>query len=177
MAAHSHHLHDPNSTGFRLTGRHVLIAFLAFFGLIIGVNLLFVNLALGTFTGLTDRDSYRTGISWNRQLERAAEMRALGWQVTLDPTVTPAREPAARLLDLTVTVRDADGRPIPGLALRGEARHPIAERYDLPLSFEPIDGGYRTRATLPATGDWTIRLFAETPEGQRYRIDREVRAW
>ena len=37
---------DYADDGFRLTGRHILFAMLAFFGLVIAVNIVFVNLAL-----------------------------------------------------------------------------------------------------------------------------------
>lgn len=157
--------------GFRLTGRHVLIALLAFFGIVIGVNVAFVHVALSSWTGLTDRDSYRTGLSWNRTLERDAAQQALGWITTIETSV--GRETGGgRSLGVTLTLRDRDGRPVTGLAVGGEARHPMAEADDRPLGFvEAGAGSYVGRVDLPGSGDWALKLVATRADGSVYRID------
>ena len=106
--------------GFRLTGRHVLITILTFFGIVIAVNVTFVHLALDSWTGLTDHDSYRTGLSWNRTLERDAAQTALGWRSAVATRVVRGAD-GGRSLGVTLTLRDADGSPVRGLAFAGEA--------------------------------------------------------
>ena len=170
---------DYADNGFRLTGRHILFAMLAFFGLVIAVNIVFVNLALGTFTGLTDQDSYRTGVSWNRQLERAEEMRALGWSVTVVADVSRVFEKAGdnrRAVSLTVSIDDSHGNRLDRVGLQGVARHPIAQASDQPVSFVAGPGGtYAADVVLEGPGNWTLRLVTSAPDGGTFRIDRPLR--
>lgn len=162
---------------FRITGRHVLFGMLGFFGLILAVNLIFVTVALDTFTGLTDRDSYRTGVSWNQKLDQADALRKLGWHVAVEPTIVPVEgKPEARYLDLTVSITDPNGAPIKPVALAGEARHPIVQSFDQPMDVVPLGPGrYRLAGELPTVGDWTIRIVIERAEGTDFRLDRLVR--
>lgn len=174
------HPHDGahrNREPFRLTGRHVLFGMIGFFGLIIAVNLIFVGVALDTFTGLTDRDSYRTGVSWNQKLDEADALRKLGWHVTVEPTVSPVEGRAeARYLDLTVSITDPNGAPVKPVALAVDARHPIAQTFDRQLAVVPLETGrYRVEGELPTIGDWTVRLTIERAEGADFRLDRMVR--
>lgn len=156
--------------GFRLTGRHVLIAMLGFFGIVIAVNLAFVHIALSSWTGLTDHDSYRTGLSWNRTLERDAAQKALGWSSAV--ATRAARVEGGRSFAVTVTLRDAAGRPVAGLAVEGEARHPVVEADDRRLAFvETEPGVYVAEALLSGAGDWELKLVATRTGGADYRID------
>lgn len=160
---------DPSP--FRITGRHVLIAMLGFFGIVIAVNLAFVFLALGTWTGLTDKDSYRTGLSWNRTLERDAAQRELGWTTDIDTRVVAGVAGDYRFF-LTLTVTDRHGQPVNDLRVEGMARHPIAEAKDRSIAIEARGAGiYLGRAELPSPGDWEVRLIMTRPDGSTYRID------
>lgn len=157
---------------FRITGRHVLFAMLAFFGVVIAVNLTFVHLALSTWTGLTDHDSYRTGVSWNDTLRRDAEQRALGWAVDVDTRALPDEEVAGWRLTVTLTVRDRDGNLVRGLAVTGEARHPIVEADDRSIDLvATADGVYAGTVLLPGAGDWGLKLTAAGAGVPGYRID------
>lgn len=156
---------------FRLTGLHVLAVTVGFFGIIIAVNLTFVFLALSSWTGLTDNDSYRTGLSWNLTLDRDAAQKALGWTTDIETRVETGVADDYRIF-LTLTVTDRTGVPVTGLAIEGMARHPIAEAKDRPIAVEAREGGvYHGRAALPSAGDWDIRLIATKPDGSTYRID------
>jgi nitrogen fixation protein FixH len=157
--------------GFRLTGRHVLIALLTFFGIVIAVNAAFVHIALSSWTGLTDHDSYRTGLSWNRTLERDAAQTALGWTSDVATRVVLGAD-GDRSLGVSLTLRDSAGRPVRGLAFTGEARHPVIEADDRMLEFsESAPGVYVATAVLPGAGDWELKLTAKRPDGTDFRID------
>ena len=69
--------------GRKITGKHVLVAMLAFFGLIIAVNATFVYLSLSTWTGLVSSNAYVEGLAYNATLEDAARQRQLGWKPSL----------------------------------------------------------------------------------------------
>lgn len=161
--------------GFRITGRHVLFTLLAFFGIVIAVNIAFVHLALDSWTGLTDHDSYRTGLSWNRTLERDAAQKALGWSTDVDTRLTGPAAGDGRAFEVTLTIRDRAGQPVTGLVFTGEARHPVLEVGDRPLSFVDAGGGvYKGTAVLPSAANWELLLVAVRPDGSRYRVDTVV---
>ena len=163
---------NETDRGFRLTGRHVLIAMLAFFGIVVGVNITFVHLALSTWTGLTDHDSYRTGLSWNRTLEQDAAQKALGWTTDIDSRSAWSEASQGWRLAVTLVVRDAQGRPVDGLVIDGEARHPVAEADDRTLTFAGTPGGvYAGTAILPGAGNWELKLIATAADGSVYRTD------
>ena len=162
--------------GFRLTGRHVLFAMLTFFGIVIAVNVAFVHFALDSWTGLTDHDSYRTGLSWNRTLERDAAQKALGWSTDVETRLAePDVAGGGRAFEVTLTIRDRAGHPVTGLVFAGEARHPVLEADDRPLSFADAGAGvYKGSAVLPSAADWELVLVATRPDGSRYRVDTVV---
>ncbi len=53
------------------TGRHMLFAMLAFFGVIIAVNLTMAVFATKSWTGLVVKNSYVASQAFNRELEQA----------------------------------------------------------------------------------------------------------
>jgi len=59
----------------KLTGRHVLLIFVAAFGVIISVNLVLAYSAVNTFPGLEVRNSYVASQTFN---DRKAAQEALG---------------------------------------------------------------------------------------------------
>ena len=90
-----------------LTGRHVLIAILAFFGVIFAVNGVMTYIALDSFSGLATEDAYRKGLRYNEQIAAADAQAAKGWRVDVD-----YRERSGRI---SLTVRDKDELPLRSL--------------------------------------------------------------
>ena len=66
-----------------IEGRHVLLGFIAFFGVIFLVNGIFVYYALGTFGGGDTSDPYRKGLHYNDTLAEAARQADQGWKEEL----------------------------------------------------------------------------------------------
>ena len=56
---------DGRETGFRLTGRKVLLIFLAFFGTIFAADIFLLTSALRTWSGLEERSAYSAGKRYN----------------------------------------------------------------------------------------------------------------
>ena len=55
-----------------LTGRAVLLILLAFFGVVIAVNLIMARYAVSTFAGVETESSYKAGLAFTAE-HRAAE--------------------------------------------------------------------------------------------------------
>ena len=62
-----------------IEGRHVLIGLVAFFGVMLVANGIFVYYALETFAGGDTSDPYRKGMHYNETLAEAARQDERGW--------------------------------------------------------------------------------------------------
>ena len=105
-----------------LTGRHVLIAVLAFFGVVFAVNGVMTYIALDSFSGLATEDAYRKGLRYNEQLATADAQAAQGWRVKVD-----YREGSG---SLRLTLRDKDDLPLRSLQIEGIVGRPASAQHD-----------------------------------------------
>lgn len=127
------------------TGWHMALILIAFFAVVIGVNLFMARNAIGTFGGVVVDNSYVASQNFNRWLDAEKVQGQLGWTVA-----------ASRRDDGRIAVQ-ADG-PRAAATLAGEARHPLGREPDQALQFTHTGGGlYVSRDPLPA-GRWTLRL-------------------
>lgn len=137
------------------TGRHMLSIILAFFGVIIAVNLTMATFATTSWSGFVVKNSYVASQQFNRWLDQAEAQQALGWDAEAD------RLPDGRV-EVAVTGPQGDVR------LTGTARHPLGRQADRPLVFEPLGAGrFRSTESLPEER-WILRLQVAA-EGQVWR--------
>jgi nitrogen fixation protein FixH len=141
----------------------MLTILVAFFGVVIAVNVMMARLAISTFSGEVVENSYDASQRFNGWLDQAKADRALGWKAGL----TTAGD------TLSVALNDSRGRPISGARLSGAATHPLGATTELSLRFVEIRPGVFT-ATLPA-GRWQIHLMAQA-DGHTWRNLAEVTA-
>jgi nitrogen fixation protein FixH len=161
---------DLQTTGRRITGRHVLYGILGFFGVVFAANGAFVFLALESFTGLATDSPYQRGIEYNQTLAAAAEQRALGWRGAIDFTATG--ESGGRL---QMTLRDRHGAPIEDLQVSGQVRRPTSEGFDQDVTLARRGPGlYAVDLALPLHGQWDVSLTAESRSGKRFRLDQRI---
>jgi nitrogen fixation protein FixH len=144
------------------TGRHFAAIMIAFFGVVIAVNLVMARYASATFGGVVVESSYVASQEFNGWLEASRREAALGWSAQVR--------------------READGRvavtlagPVPdGVTLRGEARHPLGRAPDQALTFQRLPGGgFVSDAALPP-GRWKLRLEA-LAGARRWRSEQDFR--
>ncbi|HEX9321392.1 MAG TPA: FixH family protein [Xanthobacteraceae bacterium] len=149
---------DPNgSTDRRLTGRAVLLYVLAFFGVIVGVNLVMMKLAIDTMPGLEVDSSYRAGNAYNAEIAAARGQSAREWQVA-----GHLRRGADGRAFLEVQAQDRGGAPLSGLAFSAHLERPIDKRADRSVALrEQGVGIYRGEAENLAPGQWDLVLEAE----------------
>jgi nitrogen fixation protein FixH len=145
-----------------IKGRHVLIALIVFFGVIIAVDAFFVTTALRTFRGEDEPRSYVQGINYNDVLERRAAQAELGWTATSAVTAE----------GVELRIRNAEGAPVSGLVLDARLRHPADSSLDLPLSLAETGRGLYTQAFDVPAGRWT--LVVSTPEGPPFELEQDV---
>lgn len=127
-----------------ITGWHMTGIFVAFFGVIIAVNMTMATLASRTFGGTVVDNSYVASQKFNTWLAEGRAQRKLGWTVKVD-------------LDGARHVRIAGTIPA-GSAVTGTATHPLGRVPDQSLVFMATAGGvYLSRNPLPA-GRFLIRV-------------------
>ena len=129
----------------RITGRHAAIALVAFFGVVIAVNVTMAMFATRTFGGVVVENSYVASQKFNQWLSAAERQKRLGWSI--EPALDSGRKVVVRL-----NVEEA--------AVRGFARHPLGREPDVALSFAPRDGEYVSDKPLPA-GRWKVHLLVK----------------
>ena len=135
-----------------LTGWHVLVLILLFFGVTIGVNATFITLAVRTHPGEDVPRSYMQGVNYNETLDRRRQQQELGWAARIN-TVDG---------ELLVEVRDRDDAVVPGLMLGGQLIHQADTSQDVVLAFaERRSGLYVAQLPEVESGQWRVRARNE----------------
>lgn len=144
---------DYTPGGGPLTGRRVLLIFVAFFGVIFVMNVFLLNMASSTFRGLEVPSAYRAGQEFNDRLAEGAAQRARGWAVD----VRVARRPDG-VVAATFTVADKDGAPLAGLSGTARLAAPADTKLDVEGAVVDTGGGTYEAVFGAETnpGRWTL---------------------
>lgn len=142
-----------------ITGKHVLVSLIAFFGVIITVNLTMAYLANSTWSGLIVKNGYVASQSFDKDLARSKAQDAMGWTVDMTHTMDRVR--------FTFTGKDAS--KIEGLQITGQLERPTTDRDDQSLTFSSIGAGVYTSPAKLAPGIWELELEAKGKDAISYR--------
>lgn len=147
----------------QFTGWHAAMILVAFFGVVIAVNLVMARDAIKTFGGLVVENSYVASQDFNGWLAEADAEKALGWKATMERSAPD---------QFQTQLVDSAGKPIAAARVRLFAEHPLGRKppVDVVLT-EHAPGLYS--GPLPA-GRWYVRLIVQA-EGHRWRKAGEVR--
>lgn len=151
-----------------IDGRHVLLALLVFFGVMLVANGALVYYAINTFSGGDRPDPYRSGLRYNETIAADTRQAALGWESLL------AYDPASGRL--TLWFADEAGQPVTGLALEATLSRPATDREDRPVAFQETEAGvYAADIAIPP-GAWVISLAtSDAGKGDPvYRLRRRL---
>ena len=145
---------SPRAAKGVITGWHVLAAVVLFFGIVIGVDTLFIVQAYRTFSGQVASNPYEAGLAFNRTLAQRKREAALGWSAQV---LTPGEGA------VVVRVLDREGRPLDRLSLTGVLERPATETGRQLLNFKPLgEGRYQAQARLD--GAWDLRATARNAQ-------------
>ena len=120
----------------RFTGRHMLVLMLAFFGVVVAVNLLMATLATRTFGGTVVDNSYVASQRYNRWLDAGARAESAGLErrprprsgrAMSRPRSKPAggRSTAPRSMPSPPTRSDGSPTDAPCSRALGDGRYPL----------------------------------------------------
>lgn len=142
-----------------ITGRHVLAMLVAFFGVIIGVNLLMAWFANSTWSGLVVPNGYVASQSFDEDLARVRAQEAMGWKVGVSFTEGRVR----------LTFEDAAGGKIDGLTVTAALKRPVTTSQDQALAFMPMGAGVYSAPARLSPGLWDVAVDARAEAGVSYR--------
>ncbi len=148
----------------RFTGRHMWAILLAFFAVVFAVNMLMAVLAVRGWTGLVVPNSYVASQQFNAVLERAAAQKARGWQGRL------------AMADgvLSLSLRDAAGRPLAGFSFTARFSRPVHARDDFVLRLRETAPGVYAAQVGARPGHWRLSLRGQRGDGARWRQDYTI---
>ncbi|WP_375412400.1 FixH family protein [uncultured Bradyrhizobium sp.] len=150
-----------------LTGRKVLIMLIAFFGVVIGVNMIMMKFAIQTLPGTEVDSAYSASLAYEGEIAAAHDQNARSWAV--DAHISRDSRGGATV---QVEARDRNGTPMPGLKFQGRFERPTDRRADQPVALAEVGIGiYRGKAAAVAPGQWDLVLEGEAA-GQRMFLSR-----
>lgn len=154
---------EPAKTERVITGRHVLLGLVAFFGIIFAVNAVFIYESLSTYTGVVANEPYRKGLNYNERIAADKAQQALGWTVEVALTGTGD--------GLDIVVHDRNGNPVGGLGFEGRLGRPATAALDVALGVkETAPGRYRASFAMLESGAWQVDLAAKELTGSGEKI-------
>jgi nitrogen fixation protein FixH len=143
------------------TGRHMTAILIAFFAVVVAVNVAMARYASSTFGGVVVENSYVASQHFNRWLNEAAKEDALGLHALVTRTADDR---------LSVALSGADTT---GVSLVVTARHPLGRTADRTFRFTKVENGrFVSREALPP-GRWRLRL-ALGGSGRAWRTEQEI---
>lgn len=144
------------------TGRHMLLTMVAFFGVIITVNLMMARFAVTTWSGLVVPNTYVASQEFNTQAAQSRAIAALGYDVAFEPDAE----------GLTIVLTDARGEPAHASSLTASLRRPVGTDDDRDLVFAADGAGrYRADGAL-AEGEWIAHVTAMRGDETIYKKGR-----
>jgi nitrogen fixation protein FixH len=139
-------------SGYVIEGRHVLLGLIAFFGIMILANAIFLYFAVSTFSGGDASNAYRNGLHYNTTLEAAKRQKERGWRTEL------AYDDGARRL--TLKVMDQAAAPVTGLHVGANLARPATDREDRRVVLKESGEGIYVAALDLAPGAWIIAIVS-----------------
>jgi nitrogen fixation protein FixH len=139
----------------KLTGLHVLLILVAFFGSVAMVNAVMIHYALSTFRGEVSAKPYEEGLAFNSEIQEARAQAARGWKV--DGAV---RRDAGGRTQIEVAAHDASGAALSGLHIEAILAAPADKKRDHAIVLEDVGGGVYRGAASAQAGVWDFDLTA-----------------
>ena len=137
-------------------GTWVFLSFVAFFGVIVAVNSIFITTALNTHSGVVTDQPYEKGLAYNEMLKTAREQPKIKQEATFENGV------------LRWTLHDKNGKRIEADVTARLVRT-VKGGKDFEVTLQHVSQGlYETNLNLPMKGRWDALLKAEW-QNQQYQ--------
>ena len=150
----------------KLTGKHVLLSLIGFFGVIFAVNGAFIYYAAKSWTGLDIDNSFVQGLSFEEDIKEAHE-----WKVEIDP-----KDMGNDHVRIDVEIKRIDGRQASPYSMDAEVRRPAVATYDQDVALREIGPRhYVADVDLAGRGQWQIRVRGRNQDkAVLFRADKRL---
>ena len=146
-------------SGKPFTGRHMIMVMVAFFGVIISVNLLMAYYANTTWSGLVVKNSYVASQEFNQTVADVKEQDALGWKDSL----------SASAGKITFSLQDANGVPVAITSVKMIFRRPVTDSADMTIELAAGPNAVWEAAQTLADGVWIAEIDVTAPDNKPWR--------
>jgi nitrogen fixation protein FixH len=153
----------------QITGLMVLGFMIAFFAIIVGVNVFMAHAAISTFGGVETASSYHAGQMFERDVAMAKAQDAQHWQV--DAKLTRAAD-GTTLID--ITAHDGAGAPVSGVAASAQFARPTNRRLDRTITVGQTGPGHFVGNTDLAAGQWDLVIELSRQDERLFRSKNRV---
>ncbi|MXO65143.1 FixH family protein [Altericroceibacterium endophyticum] len=144
----------------KFTGYHMTAILIAFFGVVVGVNMLMARFATSTFGGIVVENSYVASQQFNGWLRDAEKQKELGWEPRI------SWRPDGQI------VLFVDNAPDDAV-VEMKAYHPLGRLPDRHIHLErQSDGSFMSQEKLP-DGRWTLR-YSVSADGAISRFEEDL---
>lgn len=138
------------------TSKHMLGLMLAFFGVVIAVNLTLVTFARTSWTGLVVENTYVASQQFNEHAAAGRAQAALGWKGSL----------VIANGDIRYRLADASGAPIAMRGVTVKFRRPAYAAEDEAIALAKVADGTFAATRSVRDGIWIVETDADV-DGQR----------
>ena len=132
-----------------ITGKHVFLAFLAFFGCIFVANTFLIHYALSSWNGVVIKDPYEKGLAYNKTLNVREAERELGWHIQ-----THWEKEAPQNGVFLVSVMGEDNQPLTNSNVSVTFKRPTTQGYDQTFELNATATGFSRPIAFPLPGQW-----------------------
>jgi nitrogen fixation protein FixH len=133
-----------------IEGRHVLLALIAFFGVMVLANAIFLYFAVATFSGGDASNAYSKGLHYNETLVAAKLQGERGWRSELVYDDKTGR--------LTLKVLDRAAAPVNGLQVVADLERPATDKDDRKVVLKELGEGVYAATVGLAPGAWVVAI-------------------
>jgi nitrogen fixation protein FixH len=151
-----------------IEGRHVLLGLIVFFGVMLLVNAIFLDLAVTTYSGGDRSNAYQKGLHYNATLEAAKLQSERGWRTELAYDERTGR--------LILKVLDRAAAPVTGLHVAVSLERPATDRNDRKVALKELGEGVYAATIDLAPGAWVVAIVSR-PERKgdgAYRLKQRL---
>lgn len=155
---------DVQDGGPAFTGRHMLAIMIAFFGVIIAVNLTMATFAISSWTGAVAKDTFSASQHFNNIAGQAKQQDKLGWTSRL--AIADGR--------VEYRLTDSLGNVVGARQATANFRRPAYESEDQTVALErQPDGSFAAPVAL-RDGLWIVEVESDAGLDHPYRTTRRL---
>lgn len=137
-------------------GRKIFGYFVAFFGVILLVNIIMVFLAVKTQPELQTENAYEKGLKYNQAADISLKEKQLGYKGNIK-----IKSLSGNRIELIFNYKNKNSEKITKAEVSAIIYRNSADAEDINLKLKEINGGgYQAEVALPKSGSWQIQITA-----------------